>query len=166
MKNETWKPLVGYESIYLVSNFGNIYSYYSNKVIKPQKNNHYYYITACNGSSRKNIVIHRAVAMTFIPNPLNLPQVNHKDGNKLNNNLNNLEWCTPSQNSIHAYKNNLRQAKMGVESNFCTKLNSFHVTRIRDFISKGVKQSYIAKLYNCHINTICDIGRRKIWKHI
>lgn len=57
--------------------------------------------------------VHRLVAQTFIPNPENKPQVNHIDGNKINNNINNLEWCTNSENQIHAFKNNLQVKRYG-----------------------------------------------------
>ena len=60
---------------------------------------------------KRTTFVHRLVAIAFLPNPLNLKQVNHKDGNKLNNNVNNLEWCTDAQNHEHAFKNNLQIRK-------------------------------------------------------
>lgn len=67
----------------------------------------YLYVNLYNENGRKTKKIHRLVAETFIPNPQNLPQVNHKDGNKLNNHIENLEWCNQSYNTQHAVKHSL-----------------------------------------------------------
>ena len=117
MKNyEEWKDVEGYEGKYQVSNLGKIKSLiFSNrqatfeqeKILKPQKNRNYLQVSLSKNNKIKIINIHRLVAKAFIPNPNNFPQVNHKDGNKMNNNANNLEWCTCSQNIQHAYNNGL-----------------------------------------------------------
>ena len=104
---EIWKPVVGYESYYMVSNYGQIYSIRSRKVLlcgcRP---NGYVYFGAFGDSKRKNIQVHRAVAEAFIPNPDKLPFVNHRDENPKNNCVDNLEWCT------RAYNNNYGTARM------------------------------------------------------
>lgn len=69
--------------------------------------NGYYRVTLAKDGKRKQVYLHRLLATHFLENPKNLPQVNHKDGNKLNNSLNNLEWCSVQENVIHAYKHNL-----------------------------------------------------------
>ena len=96
---EIWKDVVGYEGIYKVSNFGNVYSIKNKKRLKPYKNScNYKRVNLWLNGRGENAVIHRLVAKAFIPNPLNLPQVNHKDENKANNYVDNLEWCTASYN--------------------------------------------------------------------
>lgn len=115
---ETWKDIAGYEGFYLVSNFGRIksvainrkYGKKTNRTIYCKPNiikSGYCYTQLCkNGySSRKGIQIHRLVANAFLPNPFNKPDVNHKDGNKQNNRVDNLEWVTKSENSKHAFEN-------------------------------------------------------------
>lgn len=87
--------------------------------------------------------IHRIAALTFIPNPKKLPQVNHKDGNKQNNNVDNLEWCDNSQNQIHAIKNNLRKVNKGNE---CYQYNKEHAGNKKvvqyDFNGKYIKEYF------------------------
>ena len=107
-ENEIWKPIIDLEkSGYYISNFGNVKtpsdkikkkfsitgSYYEMKIIKKGKHHK----------------IHRLVALHFINNPLNKPFVNHKNGNKLDNNVENLEWCTNQENVIHGYENGLNK---------------------------------------------------------
>lgn len=122
---EIWKDIPGYEGYYQVSNFGRIkHCAISSKpgtgnyareerLIHPNKNNLGYYLASLyKGGKRKFMLVHRAVAMAFIPNPRGLPHVNHIDSNPTNNNVLNLEWCTPSQNAKHSYDTNNRRAKM------------------------------------------------------
>ena len=94
--NEIWKPIKGYEGLYEVSNFGRIKSirFGKEKIMKLQlKKNNYLDISLTKDGKTKRFLIHRLVAEAFIPNPDNLPEVNHKDECKTNNNVNNLEWC-------------------------------------------------------------------------
>lgn len=109
---EEWKDIEGYEGIYQISNLGNVKSlkYHKEKRIKSNKNrNGYLKIGLILNGKRKHISIHRLVAKAFIPNPNSLPEVNHIDGNKENNKVENLEWNNRKQNSLHAYKTGLRQ---------------------------------------------------------
>lgn len=103
---EIWKDVIGYEDCYQISNYGRVKSLYNYKrngtnILKPKIKNNYYQIGLRKNGTRKWYSIHRLVAQAFIPNPNNLPQVNHKDENKLNNNINNLEWCTASYNNTY-----------------------------------------------------------------
>lgn len=92
----------------------------------------YYGVCVSLGSrnDKKLFKIHRAVAETFIPNPENKPTVNHKDGNKLNNNVNNLEWATYSENTQHAFDTGLAKAVSG-ENVYCSKLTQEQAEWIR-----------------------------------
>lgn len=93
-------PVKNYEHFYTVDEEGNIYSLRKNKILKPSiTNNGYLTVELFNETrSSKRLLIHRIVAETFIPNPQRFKQVNHKDENKRNNNVNNLEWCSAKYN--------------------------------------------------------------------
>ena len=111
--NEIWKDIEGYEGLYQISNFGRVksldryvksrwgnYRLLNGKLIKGYKNkNGYCLITLWNKQISKTYLLHRLVAETFLSNPDNLPQINHKDENKSNNQVENLEWCTAKYNS-------------------------------------------------------------------
>lgn len=108
---QVWKKINGFRDYYEISNYGNIRSLHGLKVKLLHKTigTNGYYMTALmsiNGK-RKNCTIHRLVAKAFILNPNNKPQINHIDGNKLNNYYKNIEWCTQSENMQHAFKNGL-----------------------------------------------------------
>lgn len=111
---ERWRDIIGYEGIYKISNLGRIQSLprkrVKGKMLNPAKNNRgYLRVALCFEGKVRYDSVHRLVAETFIENPKNLPEVNHIDGNKLNNNVANLEWVTKGQNQIHAYKTGLRK---------------------------------------------------------
>jgi hypothetical protein len=95
---ENWKPIKNFED-YLVSDCGNIYSNKSKKVLRIHKmKSGYMHINLSKHNKKYSFYVHRLVADAFIPNPKRLPQVNHKDENKGNNNVSNLEWCTCEYN--------------------------------------------------------------------
>ena len=102
-KNEIiWKDIPGYEGLYKVSNTGEIYSMRENKNLSLSKDRYGYVqiILYKNGES-KTYKVHRLVALAFIPNPDKKPSINHLDGNPRNNRVENLEWCTASENQQH-----------------------------------------------------------------
>ena len=132
---EVWKDIPGFEGRYQASNLGRIRSIQDNHgKYKEQirstwiSSKGYKYVQLFIKNKRHNVSVHHAVASAFIPNPDNKPTVNHIDGNKQNNRVDNLEWVTYSENHVHAYKIGLKNAqhvadrqrgsKIGVTSNF------------------------------------------------
>lgn len=97
---EEWRDVVGAEKFYKVSSYGNIVNKLTGKRLKPSKSGSYNHIQLRYGVN-KNYLVHRLVAEAFIPNPNNLPQVNHIDENKRNNRVDNLEWCSAKYNSTY-----------------------------------------------------------------
>ena len=105
---EIWKDIPGYEGLYKVSNLGNVKSLNwrntgeeKNLWLKPH-NKGYLQVELANGGVKKCFVVHRLVAIAFLPNPNCFPQVNHKDENKANNCVENLEWCSRSYNARYS----------------------------------------------------------------
>lgn len=161
---EIWKPIQGYEGRYEISTLGRIRSYAQSKTGKIRTGNinkHGYLTTVLYNKEKEKseYLVHRLVAYAFINNPGNLPQVNHKDENKQNNCVDNLEWCTNDYN-IH-YGTALQRA---AESNKCCQTTSKAVYCIRedeitqefDSIGEAERQTGIS---HCNIVAVLQ-GRR------
>lgn len=110
MEEIIWKPVVGFEGLYEVSNTGlirslNFYNYKEPRLLSLCLNSNGYLKVGLNkNNTTKQMLVHRIVAEAFIPNPDNLEMVNHKDENRANNNVENLEWCTRSYNQLYSLK--------------------------------------------------------------
>lgn len=108
--------------------------------------------------------LHRLVLLAFDPiKNASEMEVNHKDGNKKNNCLENLEWCTSSENQKHAFKNGLQHTRKGEESNF-SKLTKENVKEIFKLRAQGLKQKEIAEIFGCTRSNISHILNKKSWK--
>lgn len=131
---EHWKDIQGYEGLYAVSDTGIVKTFIYNKILKPRIQQGYKTVVLYRNKKSKAFRVHRLVAMTFLENPNNYEQVNHIDGNKLNNNVSNLEWCTAKQNTHHAIKNGLY-------------FSSSHISKHQPIIIKKDKDGNVVEIY-------------------
>ena len=166
---EIWKDIEGYEGAYQISNFGRIKN--KIKILSPQINNCGYLRIIL---KNKHYSIHRLVALAFLPNPENKPQVNHIDGNKTNNYVTNLEWVTASENQKHNYKNlHFKPPMLGKKGkNHVASKNIYQFDIYNNFIKKWdsiIEASNSLNINSCNIVN-CAKGNRKtagkfIWKY-
>lgn len=160
-EQEIWKDIEGYEGYYKISNLGNVKSIPRNgtikkeKILTPVKNQDgYLKVLLSKNGKRKSVSIHRLVANAFIKNNLNKLTVNHKDGNKLNNKISNLEWATHKEQTNHAYKNNLikhykrKINQYDLEGNFIKSYNSIAEAQKINNISRGMICKCCKKIRN------------------
>ena len=171
---EEWKDIEGYEGIYQVSNLGRVKSleagllvkngYYRTKKesILSQYLCHNGYLAICLRLNKKTkrFLVHRLVGAAFIQNPDEKPTINHKNGNKQKNCIENLEWSTYSENLSHALETGLRKPKKNVLSEFqALAAITFMSTRKRCGAS-------ISREFNVSKSTIDRVRKRETWRHI
>ena len=176
---EIWKSIEGYEGLYEVSNLGNVKSLerqvlgklasYTRSVkerILKLKTSKYGYLEVSLHKEGKLSTkrVNRLVAIAFINNVNNYPQVNHIDGNKLNNHIDNLEWVTCKKNINHAVESGL--TNQSNDKNNHSKLTKEDVIKIRQLISEGMMQKDVAKLYNMSTSGIYSIYHKITWKDV
>lgn len=157
---------------YYVSMNGNIYSGNFNKTGLFKELKHdvgkkgYHRVTFHINKRRVRFLVHRLVAEVFIPNPNNLPIINHLDSNRGNNNVRNLEWSNQSKNIFHGIAKGNITPTQG-EKHGCHLLTEKQVLKIRDmWIPRKVSQEKIALLFGVKRGAIKDIVERKTWRHI
>jgi NUMOD4 motif/HNH endonuclease len=154
MENEIWKDILGYEDKYRVSNTGKIFSIKKNIVINPEPHHGYLRIHLHKFGKRKKIKVHRLVGLAFVSNPDNKPEINHKDGNKHNNNHWNLEWTTTEENNEHALELGINIHKR--------KLTYDDVVFIMENRNIGCK--LLSKKYNVRPEKIKNIRNNKTYR--
>jgi hypothetical protein len=166
MTKEIYKDVVGYEGIYQVSNLGNVkrillsrgvhWNHANGNILKPFKEtNGYLQIGLLRNGKRKYFMHHRLIAQAFIDNPNNYPCINHINGIKTDNRIENLEWCTHSQNIIHAYSTGLINQPKGNDSKKTKKIIDIETGEIYPSVSTlslklGVNKGTLQNWLNNH----------------
>lgn len=144
---EIWKDIPNYEGYYQVSNLGKVmslrsYGGNSRRIMKPCGNGTgYLKVMLCKNSQQKQYLVHRLVAMAFIPNPNNYDFVNHKDENKMNNCVDNLEWCTKSYNSIYYLNKDERR-----KEEYASRLRNKETGELSSPAVKHIPRKYFQKV--------------------
>ena len=164
---EIWKNVVGFEEQYEISNLGNLRSkerfvkhwrggerkYKSNVKNIRLNDKGYFRCNLKNEGKRYDFTIHKLVALAFLPNEENKPFVNHKNGIKTDNRVENLEWCSASENVTHAVKNRLIKTKLTDE-------------QAKEIFNSHLSHRKLAKLYNVTSSIVCRIKNKKAYKHL
>lgn len=178
--SEVWKDVVGHKGRYKVSNLGRVKSLPRMSMYKGVPNarrvgfrilklecrkDGYYAVSLYKNSIRTHELVHRLVALAFIPNLLNKLEVNHKNGIKTDNQIGNLEWATPKENSQHATRNGWCPDNTG-EKNGRAKLTKRKVRQIRRRLAAGESQMSIALDLGMGHSIISQIKLGQRWKHV
>lgn len=164
---EIWKDIKDYEGLYQISSLGRVRHVPKNFYLKSNYTpNGYEKVTLTKNKNKKYPNVHRLLAMHFLENVRAFPCVNHKNGNKQDNSLGNLEWCSYSMNNKHAFKMGLNRPVKG-EDKWNAKLKTYQVVEIREKYGTGLFYlKTLARDYNVNISIISRIVNYKIWKHI
>ena len=168
---EKWKIIDGF-SRYLVSNTGRVKNVLRLRDLKFYDRNGYKRIDLINDENiKKKVTVHRLVAQAFIPNLNNKPQVNRKDGNRANNNVKNLEWCTPKENTAHAIKTGLTDfSKINYrrgEGASRSKMTDDSVKELRMMYDTGeFTLKELSIYFDISITAVWRIVNRETWTHI
>jgi hypothetical protein len=160
MKVKVMKPINKYPE-YSISKHGEVHSKYrGGRILKPVKSgNGYFHVFLCKDRKRKTVKVHQLVMEAYgPPQPSPQHQINHVDGNKQNNDIENLEWTTPSENMKHAVKNGLVIAPKPFRC-----FDQGDVSEIKNLLSDGLKQTEIAFMYEVNKSTISRIARNQTY---
>lgn len=162
-----WKDIEGFKGLYQINPMGTVrsFAYGYPKVMKPHRMKVGYMAITFGGRPR---YLHRLLAEAFIPNPDGKLYINHKDGDKTNNRLENLEWCTHQENMQHAQRTGLvPPSNIGPgEKSPAAKLTDSKVRSIKDMLAHGYSHQFIADMFGVAKGTIGWIKRGKTWAHI
>jgi hypothetical protein len=170
-QEERWKPFVGHELKYEVSDFGRIRRIYidgSTSIVSLRYfTNGYAHFRIVSGTKRKCHLVHRSVMAAFIGVPPEGYEVNHKDSNKANNRLDNLEYVTHRENIAHMIKSGRhRIVTVCGEKSPHSKLKASQVLEIIELVKNGIQKTEIAKKYGVTAPNIGSIAKGRTWKEV
>jgi hypothetical protein len=178
-QTEIWKDIPEFQGFYQISNLGRVRS--CDRYVAKHKNgalsllkgslkkivyekNHYPFVDLYKNNKRSKQYMHRLMAIAFLPNPKNLKEINHIDGNKQNFSPSNLEWCSHIDNCLHAINTKLHDCQ-GEQHHNATLLNET-VIKIRELHQSGITQTEISKKFSINLRLVSKIVNRERWKHI
>lgn len=178
--DEEWKLVPGFEDRYEASNLGRLKRLartvsrgnspfvIQEKIVGLGISNRGYHYVSTKWPHQENKLVHRLVALAWIPNPENKPYINHKDGCKTNNVITNLEWCTPRENMLHSFAMGLnKKVKSGPgENSGAHKLTNKDVEQIKLLLAQGFSYEKIGRMFRVREGTIGHIQHGRTWKHI
>ena len=156
-----WKEAYGFNN-YLCNENGEIYSLLRNKILKGRSLKGYKRVALMKDGKTIDVLVHRLIAQTFLPNPENKPYINHIDGDKTNNSVSNLEWCTQKENVQHAIETGLKDDR-GTHSSRAS-CNEEKLKEIRSLISEGKRNEEIAKVVGVSKDVVRYIRCNRTYK--
>lgn len=167
IQQEIWVPISGYENRYEISSFGRVKSFLTGILLKPNLTKwgyHKYWLYNGSKKDRKGMLSHRLVAIAFIPNPNGYLEVNHIDGNKLNNSISNLEWCTCKQNVQHAHRIGLVNKKVRQYNSAFKDCDVLEIRKI--FAQGGITKAELARRYSVSQFAIGRVIRHESYQYL
>ena len=177
---EEWKDVIGFEGFFKVSNLGRVKGidrivYYGGHFAVRKEHlrvlglsqKGYQQVNLTRNGWGKTKRVHRLVCECFIPNPNNYPMINHINGIKTDNRVENLEWCNNGMNQLHAYQTGLKKCLQIGEKSVKSKLKEKDILEIRRLHATGnYSLVEIGRMFNIYFSTVHKIAKRQCWKHI
>ena len=168
-EGELIKDIEGFEGLYAITSHGRVWSYpkpmkRGGKWLSVRRDGFYPQVVLVKDGVKNPRMVHRLVAEHFIPNPHNKPQVNHKDGDKTNNRMDNLEWVTPSENGQHAYRTELSKPSVNQRRSAMKLTDEQRREIVERYKAGSITTRQLAKEYGCSCALVSMLinGKRRI----